>query len=87
MAHKRSFALSLVEYFEQNTNRNEALVATYRSGAYTMEEIAVFCVLHDVESCDERGKVEYRMLKMLQVSCSKLVATYATTCLKTASIL
>jgi hypothetical protein len=45
MAHKRSLTLNLVEYPEQNVNRNEVTVATYRSGAYIMEEIALFCIL------------------------------------------
>jgi hypothetical protein len=40
IAHKRILALSLAEYSEQTTSRNEAMVAAYRSGAYTMAEFA-----------------------------------------------
>jgi putative transposase len=40
IAHKRILALSLAEYSEQITSRSEAMVAAYRSGAYTMAELA-----------------------------------------------
>jgi len=46
IAHKRILALSLAEYSEQTTNRNEAMVAAYRSGAYTMAEIAAYFNVH-----------------------------------------
>lgn len=46
IAHKRVLALSLDEYAQQSTNRNEAMVAAYRSGAYTMAEIAVYFDVH-----------------------------------------
>jgi putative transposase len=36
IAHKRILALSLADYSEQTTSRNEAMMAAYRSGAYTM---------------------------------------------------
>ncbi len=40
ITHKRSLALSLGDYAEQASDRNAAMVATYRSGAYTMGQIA-----------------------------------------------
>jgi putative transposase len=46
IAHKRSLALSLAEYVEQTDNRNEAMAQAYRSGAYTMAEIADYFAVH-----------------------------------------
>ncbi|MBI3712205.1 MAG: transposase [Burkholderiales bacterium] len=46
IAHRRALALSLEEYAQQSTNRNEAMVAAYRSGAYTMAEIAAHFGVH-----------------------------------------
>ena len=37
---RRKPAKSLKEFQEINTNRNDAIVAAYRSGAYTMNQIA-----------------------------------------------
>ena len=46
MAHRRSLALSLQEYAESSVNRNEAMAQAYRSGAYTMAEIAAYFDVH-----------------------------------------
>ena len=46
IAHKRSLALSLDEYAEQAENRNAAMAAAYRSGAYTMGQIADYFKVH-----------------------------------------
>lgn len=46
IAHKRSLALSLAEYVVQTENRNEAMAQAYRSGAYTMAEIADYFAVH-----------------------------------------
>lgn len=46
IAHKRSLALSLDEYQAQSADRNEAMRQAYRSGAFTMAEIAVHFGVH-----------------------------------------
>lgn len=46
IAHKRSLALSLGDCAEQASDRNAAMVATYRSGAYTMGQIADYFQVH-----------------------------------------
>ncbi|MBC3831458.1 transposase [Undibacterium amnicola] len=46
IAHKRSLALSLLEYKIQSSNRNEAMVLAYHSGAYTRTEIADYFGVH-----------------------------------------
>lgn len=46
IAHKRSLALSLAEYVEKTESRNEAMAQAYRSGAYTMAEIADYFAVH-----------------------------------------
>lgn len=46
IAHKCSLALSLDAYADQAPNRNAAMVAAYRSGAYTMGQIADFFQVH-----------------------------------------
>jgi putative transposase len=46
IAHKRILALSLAEYSEQTTSRNEVMVAAYRSGAYNMAEITAYFSVH-----------------------------------------
>ena len=39
-AHRRALALSLEEYSQQSTSRDEAMACAYLSGAYKMREIA-----------------------------------------------
>jgi putative transposase len=46
LAHKRSVALRLEDYAAQALDRNEAMVSAYRSGAYTMAEIAAYFSVH-----------------------------------------
>ena len=46
IAHKRSLALSLDDYAAQSESRNAAMVLAYRSGAYTMAEIATYYSVH-----------------------------------------
>ena len=46
IAHKRSLALNLEDYAAKASDRNAAMVAAYRSGAYTMAEIAVYFGVH-----------------------------------------
>ena len=46
IAHRRSLALSLQEYADTHVNRNEAMAHAYRSGAYTMAEIASYFDVH-----------------------------------------
>ena len=40
IAHRRVLALSLDEYQERYAQRNEAMAQAYKSGAYTMTQIA-----------------------------------------------
>ena len=46
MAHRRSLALPLPAYAETYADRNEAMAQAYRSGAYTMAEIANYFAVH-----------------------------------------
>lgn len=46
IAHRRALALPLRDYQTQYPNRNEAMAQAYRSGAYTMAEIAQFFEVH-----------------------------------------
>lgn len=46
IAHRRSLALSLDEYQERYTQRNEAMAQAYQSGAYTMAQIAEHFGVH-----------------------------------------
>jgi putative transposase len=46
MAHKRSMALSLIDYEAQAENRNAAMASAYQSGAYTQAGIAKYFGVH-----------------------------------------
>lgn len=46
IAHRRSVALPLQAYQAQHANRNDAMAQAYRSGAYTMAEVALFFKVH-----------------------------------------
>lgn len=45
-AHRKTVALSLAEYRQTHTNRDEAMAKAYLTGAYTMAEIGVFFGVH-----------------------------------------
>jgi REP element-mobilizing transposase RayT len=45
-AHRRSLALPLAEYAKKYADRNEAMAQAYKSGAYTMAQIAVCFGVH-----------------------------------------
>ena len=45
-AHKRSVALTLSDYKEKYSQRNEAMARAYLSGAYTMAEIGRYFKVH-----------------------------------------
>ena len=45
-AHRRSLALSLADYAEKHSDRNEAISEAYKSGAYTMAQIAEYFDVH-----------------------------------------
>ena len=45
-SHKRAIALSLIEYQNRYTQRNEAMARAYLSGAYTMIEIGLHFNVH-----------------------------------------
>ena len=46
IAHRRSVALPLQAFQDQHANRNDAMAQAYRSGAYTMADIAQFFKVH-----------------------------------------
>ncbi|WP_422980589.1 hypothetical protein [Undibacterium sp. Ji49W] len=48
IAHRRAISLPLHTYQENFTDRNEAMAQAYRSGAYSMAEIAAFFSVHYV---------------------------------------
>jgi len=45
-SHKRTLVMTLAEYQNQPTTRNEAMANAYHSGAYTMREIAEYFGIH-----------------------------------------
>ena len=45
-AHRRSLALSLAGYEQKFSDRNEAMAQAYKSGAYTMTQIAEYFGVH-----------------------------------------
>ena len=45
-AHRRSLALTLDQYQQSFTDRNQAMAQAYKSGAYTMGQIADFFDVH-----------------------------------------
>jgi REP element-mobilizing transposase RayT len=47
-AHRRSLALPLSEYQKKYSDRNEALARAYKSGGYTMAQIAEYFSVHYV---------------------------------------
>ena len=46
IAHRRAVALPPDTYQQQSSNRNDAMVQAYRSGAYTMAQIATHFKVH-----------------------------------------
>ncbi|MFZ6778044.1 transposase [Undibacterium sp. Ji83W] len=46
IAHRRAISLPLHAYHEKFTDRNEAMAQAYRSGVYSMAEIAAFFSVH-----------------------------------------